>query len=91
MRRRRPGFVAILIGLGMLLLSEVQFLGMLKLPGFFVAGIFWPQGVHSSNLGPIGMRLFFVTIYAGTAAVWAAIAYGILRIAGRRRAAVGQS
>ena len=72
--------VSIAIGVAVLLIAglPVPYLEFLSFPGVLLAAPFWPQGIHTSGMGETGALLMIGTVYAGTIAFWAAIAYAIL-------------
>jgi hypothetical protein len=85
------GFIAFLVGLGVTAASALALepFAILALPGWWLASLAWPQGVHTGSGLSLGASLaFIIVIYAGTFATWAGLTYSILVFRARNQHAV---
>lgn len=82
MTRRKRLVIAVLVGIGALLVSAIPVPGfdLLMLPGLLASSIFWPEGIHSSHFtGPVGMVVMIAIIVLGTAGFWGAVVYAVMK------------
>lgn len=70
--------VLIASAIGLVSLGSAAFFYPVMLPGLLLAAPIWPQGIHSSNFGPLSGIFFLATISLGTAAFWGGIAYMLM-------------
>ena len=77
--RAKRVWIPVLVGVASVLIAAIPYLEVVLYPGLLIASLFWPEGVHSDNMGKVGAVLFLITIYLGTAAFWGGLAYAIVR------------
>jgi hypothetical protein len=76
---------ALVIGIAVVALALLPFMGWVMLPGMALSVPFFPEGIHTGSGAGVS---FFITVALGSALFWAFIAFILLRYMPRRPPAI---
>ena len=85
MKRTKTFWSSIATGALVLFVGYLSSFDFALWPGVSIAYPLWPEGIHSDFLGMAGIMIMLVIWWVGSWAAWSALAYLLIRLAGKLR------